>query len=329
MSSPCDFDLNNADHRKEMATIMAGHIENGARNYAQFVKAAKKEFSGRLVAGQDLPGHLVDMYREGWDAYNRRLDSPFVKAVSKVPGVNSIRSSIRKGSQIFRASADGALKVFAPQVRSSEAALTGYSWREAASKAAREYNIASAEVNQYQKIIQRMPVHEQENFIDAMEAGQSQASPELDSLSLVMKAKLDQLYQRATSFLPNAAEVFNENYFPNWWNIPKPPTGESGMAQAGNAGRPLEGSKRFLREKVFATNKEGREAGWEWPDHATPIDFYLWKVNELNRFIAAHEVVDDIRSKGWERVVNRADIPEGWKPLYDKVSNVLQKNALS
>ena len=91
MSSPCDFDLNNPDHRKEMATIMAGHIENGGvRNYTQFVNAAKKEFSGRLVAGQELPENLVDMYEEASKAYNRRLDSSFIKEIAKIPGVNSI-----------------------------------------------------------------------------------------------------------------------------------------------------------------------------------------------------------------------------------------------
>jgi hypothetical protein len=131
-------------------------------------------------------------------------------------------------------------------------------------------------------------------FVHEIEAGQQASKPEWVEFGQKMRKFLDAERDAIRAINPYALRRFYETYFPHLW--------ESGpdteMQIASIIGRrPLKGTADFLKQRTYATFKEGIEAGLV-PVTPNPAEMVLLKLAEMRRFRMAHEILNDLKARG-------------------------------
>lgn len=156
-------------------------------------------------------------------------------------------------------------------------------------------------------------------FIDRMENGQPQLSPRLTQIAAKFRKLLDDRRDAVQALGKGHLQNFYENYFPHLWKDPK--TAEKVIRQIFGKRR-FEGSKSFLKKRTIMTVKEGREAGLELVSE-NPVDLVLLKLFEMDRYLMAHHVIQDLKSRSLIKFVySRAMSPEGYKKIDDRAFTV-------
>jgi len=153
-------------------------------------------------------------------------------------------------------------------------------------------------------------------FIDAYEGGGAAAvAPELRPVAEELARQnqvlmLDRLHALGDGVLKEGIEF----YFPHVW---KDPTKAAAFLSKWIARNPLEGSKSFLKERTHALFIDGLKAGLE-PISDNPVDMWLLKLHEVNRFIAGRTIAKMFAERGLTKFVSVfARPPEGWHALDD------------
>jgi hypothetical protein len=93
---------------------------------------------------------------------------------------------------------------------------------------------------------------------------------------------------------PEGSEGANNPFFPRYWEKP-----EEAVPAIINAisKRPLDGQKTFLKSRIFGDIYEGMQAGYKLVSD-NPIDLMFMKINEMDRFIAAHTMLQSLEKQG-------------------------------
>ena len=93
---------------------------------------------------------------------------------------------------------------------------------------------------------------------------------------------------------PEGTKGENNPFFPRYWQ-----KSDEALAtiHANLARRPLEGQKTFLKQRVFGDIYEGMRAGYKLVSD-NPIDLMFMKLNEIDRFIAAHTLLKSLEEQG-------------------------------
>jgi len=167
----------------------------------------------------------------------------------------------------------------------------------------------------------KAPIAPSLRFIDAMETGGKQLDPANVGLADALRTMLDQGRDDVQALGTGKLENYLENYFPHVWSQP-------GQAQKLfarlNGKRPLEGPASFLKKRTIPTTADGIAAGLT-PVTYNPVRLALYKINEMNRYVMAHRIKDELIKEGLAKFVRFGKKPpEGWQLLDDKIFRVLQ-----
>jgi len=157
------------------------------------------------------------------------------------------------------------------------------------------------------------------DFIDRMERGAEQKTPELQKFSEMFRDLLDSRREEVRQIGKGHLENFIENYFPHIWKDPKK---AKNIIMSIMGKKRLEGSKSFLKQRVIVSTKDGVERGLE-PVSYNPVDLVLLKIHEMDRYIMAQDIIRDLKDRRLIKFVySRSKTPEGYKKINDNAFTV-------
>lgn len=220
----------------------------------------------------------------------------------------------------FVEAADDILKILAPAARGRDAKTAALVMRNRLAELARRSDQAEASLAKAKKFFDHRKAEDNYAFIDKMENGEPQGSAELDAIARVFRTMLDQRRAEVQALGKGKLEQFYENYFPHVWQNPKR---AQGVFQSFFSRRPLEGSKSFLKQRTHPLFKDGMDAGLK-PVSDNPVDLVILKSREMDRYIMAHQVLEDWKQAGLAKFIDarRGKHAAGWMKIDDPIGTV-------
>ncbi len=197
---------------------------------------------------------------------------------------------------------------------------------------ARSYAQAVHSLEKVRNAIDVLPKDEQVDFTHRMETGQAQPTPELQTVADALRSVIDAWTRKVQSlgrgYLANAIHDYMGHVWGNYgeWAANLPPPTSAEMESTANASKqaksPLLGSKDFLKQRTFPTQREGIEAGLI-PTTYNPVDMQLLKLREMQKFYHGTKLADTMKNTGIARWVpagaERSASDEGLVRLDDRV----------
>lgn len=291
---------------------------NGLMNYFESHGIDPKS----LKIGQELPemGKIEDMVR-GRDFSYKTHSLDITPAMKE--------SVIHEGQPLYKAiQKDSAmdLKQSANEIRdlvnpSKSAPLAAAITREQLGKMARSFDKAEAALGKAHSFFEGQSVANNIDFIDKMEHGQPQPTPELNQIATQLRDLFDSKRNEIQALGTGKLKNFIENYFPHIWD-----QGEKQVSKAAQvmSKRPFEGGKSFLKKRTIETFKQGIEAGLT-PASYNPIDQTFLKIREMDKYIMAHKTLNEFKEEGLSQFVKiGSKPPEGWVKINDNISTVMR-----
>ena len=172
------------------------------------------------------------------------------------------------------------------------------------------------------RVLKKLPIAQRWEFIDRMEEGLSQASPELDDVAMMLREMLDDAAAQVQALGSGALQHLIDDYFPHIWANPRGRRRTIAALAANFGKRPLEGSKAFLRHRVLQYFREGLALGLK-PVDDNPVHLVLLKLHEMHRYIAGQQIFQEMRAKGLVRFARgeaRPNATEEWVRLDDAIA---------
>lgn len=183
-----------------------------------------------------------------------------------------------------------------------------------------------------EKMFDRLPDDERVNFIDRLQTGKKQPTPELQQIAeAIQKIQADQRLQeqhaanlgRSSSQQVTLPE--KENYFHNRWETPpgsgKAENEETRISRLFTPRRPLEGSKSYNKQQSY-TLKSGIAAGGR-PVTSNPIRLLRLRIEDGMKFVTARRAWAQLGSLGLRQFVPKGErMPEGFDPVDDRIARV-------
>ena len=223
--------------------------------------------------------------------------------------------------------ADSWQSIFAPANRSPEASQAAGILRATTGEAAAQYEQAAFKLDQFRRAIDPLPEADKLGFIDAIEGGRSQPSPEFNRAAVMIRRTLDDAREAVQNLGTGKLENFIENYFPHIWEDPERAATafksslEEARASAGTK-RPMEGSKSFLKQRTIPTTLDGLQMGLK-PVTTNPVDLTLLKLREMQRYTMAHQSLHEMKGQGLVKYVRAGEqAPDGYRRIDDKIATV-------
>lgn len=215
--------------------------------------------------------------------------------------------------------ADAFRKIFNPTARGPEALQTGLATREGAARLAHQYERAKEALREFGRAMDRLPVAQQLDFIDRMETGRAQETPELTRAAATIRDLLDHARDDIRALGDGQLDHWIENYFPHIWADPE--KARSVIASiVGN--RSMAGPGTFLKRRSIPTVRDGVEAGLV-PVTYNPVDLTLLKLQEMYRYLYGKRIIAELKDRGILRFVNSFEkAPDGYTLINDKLSTV-------
>lgn len=153
-------------------------------------------------------------------------------------------------------------------------------------------------------------------FYDNVEHGNFNAieDPHDRELAKIIREQYDQRQNQLIDM--GKLDHFNENYVGRLWRY--------GLKNAISA--IMQGRRNFsatpsaLRARTYATFSEGLAAGLE-PVTYNPVDMFLLKMHEMDKYLAAQNAFDIVKGKGLIREFDPKEIPWNWQSLDNRIFN--------
>jgi hypothetical protein len=169
------------------------------------------------------------------------------------------------------------------------------------------------------------------SFMAAIEDGSAHVSPELKALADMYRTRMNNAYAVVSKW----KEVpFLENFFPHFWT--KPDEVAKGFVPGIQTKGPLQGTKSFLKHRVFADIQEGLAFTDAKGNHpyklVTSNPERLVQLFEQNvaKFDMAQNIKQDMIKAGmWKFVKSGDKAPTGWAPINDSVTKVYYKPTMT
>ena len=221
--------------------------------------------------------------------------------------VTQTRDEIRK--QIF------------PTARAESAERAGDSLRSHAAEAGRSYAQAEHALKLARAQFGRMSWADNLAFINRVEANERQPDEKLQQIADTIRTLLDDARDEVQGLGTGKLQSFYETYFPHIWR--KAAEAEAVFKKV-FAKRPIEGPKSFLKKRKYETFAAGVEAGLE-PVSENAIDLVLLKLQEMYRYLLAHQFLNEMKRSGLARyvpVIKIRKAPEGWAQIPDPIGTV-------
>jgi hypothetical protein len=223
--------------------------------------------------------------------------------------------------------ADAWQSIFAPASRSPEAAQAASILRATTGDMAASYEQAAFKLDEFRRAVDPLPEADKLGFIDAIEGGRSQPSPEFARAAGMIRQTLDDTRDAIRDLGTGKLENFIEHYFPHIWEDPERATTtfqsalEDARASTGGK-RPMEGSKSFLKQRTIPTTLDGMRMGLK-PVTTNPVDLTLLKLREMQRYLMAHQALNEMKASNLVKFVRAGEhSPEGYQRIDDKIATV-------
>lgn len=146
---------------------------------------------------------------------------------SKVAG--ALKESAAAGTEAARAKltthmdaiSDAFEKIFAPANRTPESKGMANIMRATTGEQAMAYEQASFKLDEFRRAINPLPQEDKFGFIDAVEGGKTQATPEFQKAADTMRKISDETWAHIVKLRPDAADSYIQDYFPHRWKDPE------------------------------------------------------------------------------------------------------------
>ncbi len=221
-------------------------------------------------------------------------------------------SEVSKESQPgqFKRAYDGLVEIVAPASKSDLSKTGKNVLRKWLAAQAQKYNSYRNKLQSSHVTFTFMSREDALDFINRMENGKPQKTEKLQRFANSMREIFDKQRDRVRALGKGHLENFYENYFSHIWKDPK-------KARSVFGKRPLEGSKAFLKKRSIETVSDGIEAGLE-PVSWNPVDLVLMKAFEMERYLTAQNIIQDLKSRGLIKFKYvKARMPEGYEKIDD------------
>lgn len=210
---------------------------------------------------------------------------------------------------------DALRRVMAPAGRTPESALTGLVIRARTGQLAHVTEQTMSAFKDASDEMSQLTPAARLDFIDKMESGTRQASPQLQTIADGLRTQLDQTRDVVRSLGTGKLDNFIENYFPHIWDNPD-------QARSIFGRRPLEGPRSFLKTRTIPTTAEGIAQGLK-PVTDNPVDLTMLKLYEMRRYITGQKIMDDLQQRNLVQYVRAGtQAPDGFARLDDRVATV-------
>ncbi|MGA2713288.1 MAG: histidine phosphatase family protein [Bryobacteraceae bacterium] len=220
---------------------------------------------------------------------------------------HDVAPTLKDAALGLRDTTDDILKALAPTLRGGTAQAGCLIFRQRLGELARKTDQAKYAVRLAEKYFNRQSEEANFDFIDRMEHGQKQETPELDGIAKVLRYLYDNRRAAVQALGTGKLQKFYENYFAHIFE--KPERAKTVFASFFGK-RPLEGPKSFLKQRKYPTIADGRAAGLK-PVSDNPVTLTLLKIHEMDRYVMAHQTLADWKEAGIARFV---DAREGKPP---------------
>lgn len=177
------------------------------------------------------------------------------------------------------------------------------------------FNLEQA-TKEIKKMWDKQPEQARMDFISNVEQGKEVPS-EFKDLADMYRARLDNAYKAIEQFkdLP-----FIENFFPHFWEKPDEIT-QNVIAKM-QAKKPLQGTRSFLKQRVFSTIQEGIDAGYKAVSTNPEQLTQLYEQN-VKKFVMAQLIKSDMIDKGlWKFFKHGEKIPDGMARIDDAIAKI-------
>ena len=230
-------------------------------------------------------------------------------------------------------------KTFGPQTLSEPASVAANVIRYRNAEKARRMEQATVALKETGKLLRKLPtaIYPAEEtaplvdlgvpkdqagrvaFIQRMETGKPQPTPELDSAASALRGLLDSTWKQVQD--AKGTDHFLRNYFPHIWADPE--AAEQAMGRILGR-RPLQGPMSFFKRRTMPTTMDGLKAGLSMAT-TDPVEMTLLKVHEMNRFLMGDAIVKDLKARGMMKYFAAGQRPDpalGLAPINDRVGTV-------
>jgi hypothetical protein len=208
-----------------------------------------------------------------------------------------------------------------PSSASAEALSAALTLGEKLSRSARNEEIAYETMQGAQKALDKMGRDFNIEYQKAMQAGTAGEIPGMAGFAEVIRKTLDEARDRVKALGTGKLEKFYQNYFPQIWE--KPDIFNEMVDQGDISFHPsnFEGSKNFLHKKVFETIQAGLDHGLKLK-HENAVDASMFKIREMQRYVVAHEAMQEFLGRGLVEKVRTSESRQqikGWVKLNDPI----------
>jgi diguanylate cyclase (GGDEF)-like protein len=212
-------------------------------------------------------------------------------------------------------------KLVNPTGMSPEAKQAASVARAALGNLAHETVQTQEALEHFSRAIDKLPMTDQLEMMDAIERGAEQPHPELQGVADEMRKILDTWRDKVRGLGDGYLDSFIENYFPHYWRRQD----EAQRMVASIMGRrPLRGPASFLKMRTIPSIKEGIEAGLT-PLTTNPLIMTLLKAREMQRFVTGVTLMKRFKEDGLARFLpSGKPMPDGWGPINDNIAKVRQ-----
>ncbi len=232
---------------------------------------------------------------------------------------NDVVPTARDAAKGLHEAAADIRSTMAPQTAGKDAAIEAGILREHGGTLAQRTDRAVDALHTASKFFRSRDDAQNLDFINRVETGQKQETPELQAIANTMRDMLDGRRKEVHDLGTGKLEQFIEDYFPHVWADPE--KAAQAFSQA-NAKKPLEGPKSFLKKRSIPTMAEGIALGLE-PLSKNPVDSVLLKVNEMDKYILGQRVIQEMKDRGSAVFVKATEKPpDGLVRLNDKSAQV-------
>jgi hypothetical protein len=236
-----------------------------------------------------------------------------------VPTGKEAVSAARETRQAFK-------RLFAPASVSEEGFSAAAIVARRRAELANDRAIAQRGLQSAERFMAPMPQSVKDEFIDRMERGQEQRTPELQAVAGSLRELLDrhrvEIQGLGRQLHKPLLVDFYETYFPHLW---KDPAGVESFYQARFGPRgSLSGRGSFLKQRTFDYYAEARAAGFE-PAVDNPVTMAALKSYEMSKYASGVRIMEDLKNEGLLKFVRFGDaVPAGYSAINDKLARVFR-----
>lgn len=279
----------------------------------------RQESIGSLPGFDITPEMRQAALGEGFPMFSRRQQPLPIEENRERGAYAAVRRAVNAvhGSKMVR----DVRKLVNPVGMSAESKQTAQIARAALGELAHETVKTQEALEAFSRQVDRMPIEDQLEMMDAIERGAEQPHPELQPVADEMRKILDTWREKVRGLGEGYLDNFIENYFPHYW---REPSEAQRMVASIMGRRPLRGPASFLKMRTIPSIKEGMDVGLT-PLTTNPLIMTLLKTREMQRFVTGVTLMRRFKEDGLAQFLPAMKpMPDGWAPINDNIAKVKQ-----